>query len=307
MKIFKLFLSFLISVILVCSAMVLQISISLKHDMFNDNFYLDKINASKISDKLEKSIYSKFYDYASKNKLPTSATTDIISPLWIDQQFTNVTKGLISYISGETNILPVVDSKTPTDNFNLNLPKKLAEKNQPVDNVINASKLEFLKSFRDIPLTESWNQINGAKLKDTLNYYKKYVRILNFVPYVSALILFVCILLLLFTNSRLISRKLWTGYALIIGGLLPSVAGFVIANSSISTNFLNNHIVIAASSVFPPKATISLLTDIANSFLMGLTKYGAVFVFLGIAIILVISFFDGTKAEVFWYKHKPLK
>lgn len=307
MKIFKLFLCFVISVILICSAMVLQVSLSLKHDMFNSKFYLEKVTTSKISDKLEKSIYSKFYDYISTSKLPTSTTSDIISPLWIEEQFTTVTNGIISYVLGETDVLPVVDSKTPIDKFNLNLAKSLAEKNQPIDNVVKASKVEFLKSFKDIPFTDAWKETHDVKLKQTLDNYKKYVQVLNYMPYASVLILLTCIFLFFITTRKLIAWKLWTGYTLIIGGLIPSMTSFVIANSSIINTYLTNNVIISTDSILPHKASINLLTDIVNSFLMGLTKYGAVLVFLGIAIILIVSFFDGKKADVFWYKHKPLK
>lgn len=307
MKILKMFLCFLLSVILICSAMVLQLSLSLKHDIFNNKFYLEKIDSSKIYDKLEKSIDGKFYDYASKNKIPTSATTDIISTLWIQKQFTTVTNGIISYILIETDVLPVIDSKTPIDKFNLNLTQKLAERNQPVDNVINASKQEFLKSFNEIPFTEAWKKLHEDNLKDTLNSLRKYVPILNLMPYLSAFILLVCILLLFLATTKLVGFKSWTGYSLIIGGLIPSITSFIISNSSIVNTYLTNNVNISKTSIFPPKATVTLLTDIINGFFVGVTKYGAILVFLGIAIILIVSLFDTKKDNVFWYKHKPLK
>lgn len=307
MKIFKVFLCFVLSVILICSAVVLQLSLSLKHDMFNNKFYLEKVISSKIYDKLEKSIDSKFFDYASKNKLPTSATSGIISPLWIDEQFTTVINGLIPYMSRDTDVLPVIDSKTPIDKFNLALTKKLAEKNQPMDNVINASKQEFVKSFSEIPFTSAWKELYEDNLKDTLNIYRKYVPILDFAPYVSAFILLACILLLALTTTKLVLWKLWTGYSLILGGLIPSIISFIISNSSITNTYLTNNFMISKTSIFPPKATISLLTDIVNSFFMGITKYGAILVFMGIAIILIVSLFDTKKDNIFWYKHKPLK
>ena len=139
MKFFKIFLCFVLSVILICSAIVLQLSVSLKHDMFNNKFYLQKVNSSKIYDKLEKSIYAEFSDYASKNKIPTSATSDIISPLWIEQQFTTVTNGIISYISRKTDVIPVIDSTTPIDKFNLNLTQYLAEKKDRKSTRLNSS------------------------------------------------------------------------------------------------------------------------------------------------------------------------
>ena len=307
MKFFRIFLCLVLSVILICSVIVLQLSVSLKHDIFNNKFYLQKVSSSKIYDKLEKSIYVKFSDYATKNKLPTSATSDIISPLWIEQQFTTVTDGIISYISKKTDILPVIDSKTPIDKFNLNLTQKLAEKNQPLDNVINAGKQEFLKSFNEIPFTDSWMGINENNLKHILNTYREYLPILNYVPYISAGIALACILLLFQAAGKLVIWKLWTGYSLIIGGLIPSVTSFVISNSSMTNTYLTNNINISKASIFPPKASISLLTDIVNGFLVGITKYGAVSVFLGISIILIVSFFDTKKDNIFWYKHKPLK
>jgi hypothetical protein len=108
-------------------------------------------------------------------------------------------------------------------------------------------------------------------------------------------------------TKKLLFWKLWTGYSLIIGGLIPSITSFIISNSSIANTYLTNNIKIPKDSIFPPKATINLLTDIVNSFLMGLTKYGAILVFMGIAIILVVSLFDTKKDNIFWYKHKPLK
>ena len=307
MKFFKIVLCFVLSVVLICSAIVLQLSLSLKHDLFNNKFYLEKVNSSKIYDKLEKSIDSKFSDYATKNKIPISATSDIISPLWLQQQFTTVVNGFIPYITRKTDVLPVIDSKTPIDKFNLNLTQILAEKNQPIDNLVNASKQEFLKSFNEIPFTETWKGLHEDNLKDTLNNYRKYVPILNFAPYVSAFILLACILLLSLTTTKLVVWKLWTGYSLIIGGLIPSITSFIISNSSIVNTYLTNNVKIPKDSIFPPKATINLLTDIVNSFLMGITKYGAILVFMGIALIFVVSLFDTKKDNIFWYKHKPLK
>jgi len=307
MKILKIFLSFILSLILVFSAIVLQLSLSLKHDIFSSKFYLEKANSSKIYDKLEKSIDSNFFDYASKNKLPTNTTSDIISPLWIEQQFTTAINGIIPYALGKVDVLPVIDSKTPIDKFNLNLTKILAEKKLPMDNVVTAQKQEFLKSFKEIPFTESWNELHGDNLKVTLNYYRKYVSLLNNLPYISGFTLLASMLLLFLTASKLVSWKVWTGYSLIIGGLIPSITSFIISNSSIPNTYLTNNIPLTNSQIFPPKATIDLLTDIINSFLMGLAKYGAVLVFLGIAVILIVSLFDTKKDNIFWYKHKPLK
>lgn len=307
MRILKIFLSVILSIILICSAIVLQLSLTIKHDIFNSKFYLEKLNSSKVYDKLEKSIYSNFSEYATKNKLPTSTTSDIISPLWIEEQFTTVINGSISYVLGNVDVLPVIDSKTPIDKFSLNLDKKLAENNLKADRVINEQKIEFLKSFNEIPFTDTWNKLHEDNVKDSLNNLRKYVTILNFLPYVSGIILIACILLLFLTTTKLVTWKLWTGYALIIGGLIPSVTSFIISNSSIPNTYLNNRIPIPKSSIFPPKATIDLLTSIVNSFLMGITKYGAILVFLGIFIILIMSLFDTKKDNIFWYKHKPLK
>ena len=307
MKIFKVFLCFVLSLILICSVIVLQLSLSLKHDIFNDKFYFQKIISSKIYDKLEKSIDSNFIDYASKNKLPTSATSNIISILWIDKQFTTVIDGFIPYITGKTDVLPVIDSKTPIAKFNLNLAKSLAEQNQPLNSTISASKQEFLKSFKDIPFTQTWKVLHEDNLKDTLNNYRKYIQILNFAPYISAFISLGALLLLFLTTTKLVAWKLWVGYALIIGGLIPSIASFVISNSSITSTYLTNNFTLSKTSVFPHKATINLLTDIINGLLTGLSKYGAILIFLGIAIIIIVSLFDTKKDNVFWYKHKPLK
>jgi len=306
MKFFNNFFSFLIAIVLIFSAMSLQVSLALKKDMFSSEFYLERVTTSKIYDKLEKSIYNKFSDYVSKNKLPVNVASDIISPLWIEKQFTTVTNGLISYTLGKTDALPVIDSKTPIDKFNKNLNQRLTEKNIPIDNVANAARQEFLKSFNEIPFTAPWKEIHEEKLKDKLNNYRKYVKIINYAPYVSAFVLLGCILLFFLTTTKLVFWKLWTGYTLIIGGLIPSVTSFIISNSNAVNTYFTDTVILSKTSIFPPNATINLLTYIVNSMLMGITQYGAVLVFLGIAVILIVSIFDTKKDNVFFYKHKPL-
>lgn len=308
MKIIKTFLSILISIILIFSSIVFQASITLKHNLFNDKFYMQKINKSNIYDKLEKSIFSTFSDYASKNKLPSSATEDMISPLWVQTQFKTVIEGMISYTSRKTDVLPVIDEKTPTDKFNNDLAQVLTKKNIVIDRItLEKAKTEFFKSFSEIPFTESWNEIHGNDVKSNLYTFRKYSPVLNYLPYISLVIMIACILLFFLTTTNLSSWKLWTGYTLIVSGLITSLSSFVISTSSFVNNFLTDKLIIPKDSVLPPKATISLLKDIINTMIMGVTKYGGVIAFAGIGVIIIVSLFDTKKNNVFWYKHKPLK
>ena len=307
MKIIKGFFSILLCFILILSAMVFQISMSLNHDLFSSKLYIDKINKSKIYIKLEKSINSTFSSYASKYKLPSACTSDLISPEWIQQQSENVVTGMIDYMSRKSDVLPVVETKSISDKFESNATKVLAANNIPVDRTVKNAKTEFLKSLQEIPFSSEWTTINGDNLKDNINPIRKYLPFLKIAIVASAFIAVAAILLLLLTSQSISSWKLWAGYSLIVGGLIPPIGAFILSNTSLISDTLTSALALPKDSILPISATISLLTDISDSVIMGVSKFGFIIVFIGLAIITIVSIFDNRKDNVFWYKHKPLK
>ncbi len=307
MKILKIGLCMLLSIILICSAIVFQLLISFKHDSLSEKFYIQKCEKSKIYDKYEKSIENTFSKYAVQNKLPSSASNDIISSLWVQEQFETVIKGITSFMKNDTNSLPIIDTKTPTDNFNANVAAKLNARNINIDSSILGEEKEFYKSYDIIPFTQSWNKINGDSFKSDLKDYRSYLPYISIACYFSGFLIIVCVLLLFLVIKNLSKWKLWAGYSLIIGGLIPSISAFIISNSNKVQDYLNTNLNISKDSIYPHNASISLVADIINSLLMGITKYSGVLVFIGITIIVIVSLSDSKKDNVSWYKHKPLK
>lgn len=273
MRQMKFILNFFISLALMLTLIALQFSLFTRMKLLNSDFYISVFQKNNLYSYTKQNTENKLMNLGRIVNLPNDIFQGIITDEWIKHQLDDATNQTIQYMTYKSDKLPIVDVKSITDKFNLNLDNYIKSSNLKVDKTVE-KELTRIKSDTGSIIKNEATIVNLNLLEKSSSFQnarKLLYYIHNSTLAITAAILFLAFLLFLLNYKANLAFMNWIGYSLVSGGFLILILSLI----GLLSKFINN--IAIGDTVLK-----NIVINIFNSSLSFLIVVSTIYIIIGV-------------------------
>jgi hypothetical protein len=223
-------LSGVLSFLLMTCILIFQFSLSIRLNGENPEFYLKLFERYGLYDDIQRYLSNELAGIVSDKNISQKLSQGVITSDWVKGEFVKFTPGMIQYLKGETNGIPVIDYTPVQERFVENfssLVKEMGIISFIRNPMIESVKKNMTSAVTRLPFSSTWDKEEKSKFMDSTMVLRRIVPGVQYAVYISLGIGFLCFALLMHVGKG--SRAFrFMGISLIIYSLLTLIPSILV-------------------------------------------------------------------------------